>query len=68
VLDDRLDNSVDLALGQLYQVNPITDAVRDQLTEIKNASAPPPVIEGQTISVRSLPAIPPLPDRSACPA
>jgi hypothetical protein len=68
VLDDRLDNSVDLALGQLYQVNPITDAVRDQLTEIKNASAPPPVIEGQTVSVRSLPAIPPLPDRSGCPA
>jgi hypothetical protein len=68
VLDGRLDNSVDLSLGQLYQVNQLTDAVKAQLAEIKNAAAPPPVIEGQTISVRSLPAIPPLPDRSACPA
>lgn len=68
VLDDRLDNSVDLSLGRLYQLTPITDEVQEQLTAIKNASAPPPVIEGQTVSVRSLPPIPPLPDRTGCPA
>jgi hypothetical protein len=68
VLDDRLDNSVDLSLGRLYQLTPITDDVKAQLTAIKNASAPPPVIEGQTVSVRSLPPIPPLPDRTGCPA
>lgn len=68
VLDDRLDNSVDLALGRLYQLTPITDEVTKQLADIKNASAPPPVIEGQTVSVRSLAPIPPLPDRSGCPA
>lgn len=68
VLDNRLDNSVDLSLGRLYQLTPITDEIKKQLTEIKNASAPPPVIEGQTVSVRSLPPIPPLPDRSGCPA
>lgn len=68
VLDDRLDNSVDLALGRLYQLTPITDEITKQLADIKNASAPPPVIEGQTVSVRSLPPIPPLPDRSGCPA
>jgi hypothetical protein len=68
VQDDRADNSVDLALGKRYQVEPISDAVRAQLTAIKNASAPPPVIEGQTVSIRPLPSIPPLPDRSGCPA
>lgn len=68
VQDGRADNSVDLALGKRYQVEAISDAVRDQLTTIKNASAPPPVIEGQTVSIRPLPSIPPLPDRSGCPA
>ncbi|HET8589466.1 MAG TPA: LytR C-terminal domain-containing protein [Nakamurella sp.] len=68
VQDDRADNSVDLALGKRYEVEPISDAIRDQLTKIKNASAPPPVIEGQTVSIRPLPSIPPLPDRSGCPA
>jgi len=68
VRDDRLDNSVDLSLGRLYQLTPITEDVKAALTAIKNASAPPPVIEGQTISVRSLPPIPPLPERTGCPA
>lgn len=67
VRDDRLDNSVDLSLGRLYQVRPVADEVRAQLVEIRNASAPPAVIEGQTVSVRPLPEIPPLPDRSHCP-
>jgi hypothetical protein len=67
VRDDRSDNSVDLALGKLYQVEPITAAVRKELTRIKDESAPPPVIEGQTVSVRPVPTIPPLPSRSGCP-
>ncbi len=68
VRDERSDNSIDLSLGKLYQVQPVSEQVRQQLTEIKNAAAPPPVIEGQTISVRPLPTIPPLPDRSGCPS
>lgn len=67
VLDQRSDNSVDLALGKLYQVEPVSDEVRGELTRIANAAAPPPVIEGQTVSVRAAPTIPPLPDRSSCP-
>lgn len=68
VLDDRADNSVDLSLGRLYQLTAIPDEVKDQLAEIRAASAPPPVIEGQTVAVRTPAPIPPLPDRSACPA
>lgn len=68
VLDDRLDNSVDLSIGRLYQLAPLSDAVRAQLTAIKDAAAPPPVIEGQTLAVRTPPPLPPLPDRSGCPA
>lgn len=68
VLDERQDNSVDLSLGKRYQVEPISDEVREQLKIISQAAAPPPVIEGQTLSVRTLPPIPPLPDRSGCPA
>lgn len=68
VRDERSDNSVDLALGALYKVQPISASVRDELTQIKNAAAPPPVIEGQTISVRPVPTIPPLPSRAGCPS
>jgi hypothetical protein len=67
VLDDRADNSVDLSLGKLYQVDPVSTKVRTELTEIKNAAAPPPVIEGQTVSVRPTMSIPPLPSRAGCP-
>jgi hypothetical protein len=68
VLDGRLDNSVDLALGRLYQSAPISKKVAAELTAIQDAAAPPPVIEGQTVAVRSLPPIPALPDRTGCPA
>lgn len=68
VLDDRADNSVDLSLGRLYELKGISDEVKAQLADIKAAAAPPPVIEGQTISVRPPAPIPPLPDRSSCPA
>lgn len=68
VLDSRADNSVDLSLGALYQAVPISKKVQTELTAIADAAAPPPVIEGQTVSVRTLPPIPPLPDRSGCPA
>ena len=39
-----------------------------QQPKIQNPSAAPPVIESQTVSIRPLPSIPPLPDRSGCPA
>lgn len=68
VLDGRLDNSVDLSLGRLYQINPLTDKVKAELAAIKDAAAPPPVIEGQTVVVRTPPPIPALPDRTGCPA
>lgn len=68
VLDGRIDNSVDLSLGALFNVAPITKEVQAELAAIKQASAPPPVIEGKTISVRTMPPIPPLPDRTGCPA
>lgn len=68
VVDDRADNSVDLSLGKLFEVQPVSSAIRDDLTTIKNASAPPPVIEGQTVAVRPIAPIPPLPDRAGCPA
>lgn len=68
VLDDRADNSVDLALGRLFELQGISDEVKAQLAEISAAAAPPPVIEGQTVSVRPPAPIPPLPDRTGCPA
>lgn len=68
VVDERQDDSVDLALGKLYELQSVSDEVRDQLAEISHASAPPPVIEGREVEVRDTPPIPPLPDRSHCPA
>lgn len=67
VRDGRTDNSVDLSLGKLYQIQPISAKVQKELVQIKDAAAPPPVIEGQTISVRPVPSIPPLPSRAGCP-
>jgi hypothetical protein len=67
VMDDRIDNSVDLSLGAKYELNPVTPAMKAQLTQIRNASVPPAVIEGQTQAPRPLPPIPPLPT-ATCPS
>jgi hypothetical protein len=66
VLDNRIDNSVDLALGSTYTLAPISDAVQAQLTQIRNASVPPAVIEGQTQAPKPLPPIPDLPSTAGC--
>jgi LytR cell envelope-related transcriptional attenuator len=62
VLDSRLDDSVDLALGGRYLYDPVSQEVRTQLQAIRDAATPPAVIEGQTAAPKPLPPIPPLPD------
>jgi hypothetical protein len=65
VVDSRVDDSVDLALGGRYLYDPVSKEVRDQLKAISDAATPPAVIEGQTASAKPLPSIPPLP-QAAC--
>jgi hypothetical protein len=67
VLDDRIDNSVDLSLGAKYVLTAPSDKVKAQLAQIKNASVPPAVIEGQTQAPKPLPPIPDLPSTAGCP-
>jgi len=62
VVDDRVDDSVDLALGGRYIYDSVSDEVRAQLKAIQEAATPPAVIEGQTAAARPLPSIPPLPE------
>lgn len=64
VVDSRVDDSVDLALGGRYIYGAVSQDVRDQLKAIRDAATPPAVIEGQTAAARPLPAIPPLPQAS----
>ncbi len=65
VVDSRVDDSVDLALGGRYIYDSIDQTVKDQLKVIRDAATPPAVIEGQTAAVKPLPPIPPLPE-AAC--
>ncbi|HEY5880003.1 MAG TPA: envelope integrity protein Cei [Nakamurella sp.] len=65
VVDSRVDDSVDLALGGRYIYDSVSPEVRDQLKAIREAATPPAVIEGQTAAARPLPPIPALPD-AAC--
>ena len=65
VVDSRVDNSVDLALGGRYIYGSVSQETRDELTDIKQAATPPAVIEGQTAAAKPLPSIPPLP-QAAC--
>ncbi len=67
VVDNRLDDSVDLALGARFTLTQPSDAVKSELTTIKNAAAPPAVIEGQTAAAKPLPPIPSLPATTGCP-
>ena len=61
VVDSRIDDSVDLALGGRYIYDSVSQDVRDELKAIQDAATPPAVIEGQTAAAKPLPAIPPLP-------
>lgn len=61
VVDDRIDDSVDLALGARYQYVPTSPQVKAELAALREAATPPAVIEGQTAAARPLPPIPPLP-------
>jgi len=65
VLDSRIDDSVDLALGGRYLYGSVSDDVKAQLRSIQEAATPPAVIEGQTAAAKPLPSIPPLP-QAAC--
>lgn len=66
VLDDRISDSVDLAVGARYDFQPLSAAVKAQLKAIHDAAIPPAVIEGQTAAARPLPSIPPLPSTAGC--
>ena len=65
VVDSRVDDSVDLALGGRYIYDSVSQQTRDELKTISDAATPPAVIEGQTAAAKPLPAIPPLP-QAAC--
>ena len=65
VVDSRVDDSVDLALGGRYIYDSVNSEVQDQLKSIKEAATPPAVIEGQTAAAKPLPPIPALPT-AAC--
>ena len=65
VVDSRVDDSVDLALGGRYIYDSVGQDVKDQLKAIKDAATPPAVIEGQTAAAKPLPPIPALPT-AAC--
>jgi LytR cell envelope-related transcriptional attenuator len=65
VLDSRVDDSVDLALGGRYLYGSVSDDVKTQLKSIQEAATPPAVIEGQTAAAKPLSPIPPLP-QAAC--
>lgn len=65
VVDSRIDDSVDLALGGRYLYDPVSQQVRDALKSIRDAATPPAVIEGRTAAAKPLPAIPALP-QAAC--
>lgn len=66
VIDNRIDDSVEFALGERFDAASVPDTVINQLKAIRDAAAPPAVIEGQTASPRPEATIPPLPAVS-CP-
>lgn len=66
VLDNRISDSVDLALGARYNFTPLAKPVAAALKAIHDASIPPAVIEGQTAAARPAAVIPPLPSTAGC--
>ena len=68
VVDNRVDESVDIAIGELYTFDTTPDPVKAQLAAIGDAAAPPPVFDGRTVQLsRSALSIPPLPS-AVCPS
>ncbi len=67
VKDNRIDDSVDLALGALYEQAEFTEEAKAQLQQAINESKPPNVIEGQTAAPVELAKPPPLPT-AVCPS
>jgi len=66
VLDNRISDSVDLALGARYDYAPLSAEVIAQLKVIHDAAIPPAVIEGQTAAPRPPAPFPPLPSTAGC--
>lgn len=67
VVDSRIDESVDIAVGNSYVFADTADPVKAQLKSIKDALIPPAVIDDRTAAPRSVLPIPPLPTAS-CPS
>lgn len=66
VVDERISDSVDLALGARYVYAPLSAAAKAALKAIHDAAIPPAVIEGQTAAARPPAALPPLPSAADC--
>lgn len=67
IKDDRFDDSVEFAIGALYRDSELSSDQQAQLSQIKQASTPPPVIEGVTQAAPTLAAQLPLPT-ATCPS
>lgn len=67
VVDDRVDDSVDVAVGNRFVFADTSDAVKSELTSIRQAAIPPAVIDNKTAASRSILPIPPLPT-ATCPS
>lgn len=61
VMDNRIGQRVDLALGRNYRYLAVSDQVKAALAALHDAAAPAAVIEGQTAAPKPLASIPPLP-------
>lgn len=67
VVDNRVDDSVDIVIGKQYTFENTSDETKKQLATIREAAAPPAVIDGRTVVVRSVPPIPAMP-AATCPS
>ncbi len=67
VVDDRVDDSVDIAVGNRFEFADTPDAVKSELRSIRQAAIPPAVIDEKTAASRSILPIPPLPT-ATCPS
>jgi hypothetical protein len=67
VKDDRFDDSVEFAVGALFDDTGLTEDQQAQLEAIRQASTPPAVIEGVTQAAPTVPTTFPLPT-ATCPS